>query len=265
MSSFRLRQTGFTLIEVTIVIVILGIVGSIGSSFIVSAMDSYRITEIRQRLTHRAGLTTEQMTRELRMALPNAVRIASSGNCIEFLPIVAGASYVEPLPTPDNGQAKVDSIGTSRFTVGIGTPVFAVVAPFSSEEVYTSAETSAIAAVGTLGASPYTAIPLAVAHRFIRNSIKQRIFLADNPVRFCVSDGVLMRYSDYGLLPLALSDGDPGGTADLMAHGVESIGSAFQLSPGSEDRNTTIIMNLRYSNASQTVDIRHQVGIKNVP
>lgn len=259
------RHYGFTLIEVIVVIVILSIVGSIGATFVVTAVDTYRVTEIRQTLTHRARVSTEQMSRELHMALPNAVRVSSSGNCIEFLPIVAGAHYLKPLPTSNNAQAKISSVDTTRFTVGLGTAEYVAVAPFASGEVFTNADPSAMSAAGALGAPPHTTIPLAGEHRFIRNSGRQRVYLTDSPVRFCVTEGTLMRYSDYGLITTPLLEGDPGGNAALMAHGVESLGSAFELSPGSEDRNTTVSINLRYTNASQAMEIRHQVGIKNVP
>lgn len=261
----RSRQCGFTLIEVIVVIVILSIVGSIGATFVVTAVDAYHITEIRQKLTHRARVSTEQMSRELHMALPNAVRISSSGNCIEFFPIVAGAHYLQPLPTIHNGQAKVSSIDTTRFTVGLGSAEYVAVAPFASGEVFTNADPSAISAAGALGVPPYTTIPLAGDHRFLRNSGQQRAYIIDNPVRFCVTQGTLVRYSDYGLDTAALLESDPGGDAALMAHSVQSLGTAFELSPGAEDRNTTIFINLRYTNASQSMDIRHQVGIKNVP
>jgi MSHA biogenesis protein MshO len=263
-SSFA-RQRGFTFFEMIAVMVILGIIGSIGSSFVVTSMNAYRTAEMHQRLKQRVGLTAEQMSRELRMAAPNAIRVSASGNCIEFMPIVAAALHLNLLPTPENGQPQTNTIGTSQFTLGMGTARYAVVAPYFPSEVYTSAVPSAIKAMAALAASPYTAVPLASNHQFLRNSPTQRVFVVDDPVRFCVAGDTLVRYSDYGLLTAALTDADPGGTSALMSHEVEAISTAFSLSPGSEENNVKVLINLRFRRDGQSLDLVHQVGVKNVP
>jgi MSHA biogenesis protein MshO len=259
------QQRGFTFFEMIAVMVILGIIGSIGSSFVVTSMNAYRTAEMHQRLKQRVGLTAEQMSRELRMAAPNTIRLSPSGNCIEFMPIVAAALYLNLLPTPENGQPQTNTIATSQFTLGLGTAKYAVVAPYFPSEVYTSALPSAIKAMAALAAPPYTAVPLASNHQFLRNSPTQRVYVVDDPVRFCVTNDTLVRYSDYGLLTGALSDADPGGTEALMSHEVDVIGSAFSLSPGSEENNVKVLINLSFRRDGQSLDLIHQVGVKNVP
>lgn len=259
------RRSGFTLIEVVVVVVIISIIGSIGSHFVVSALDSYRSTETRQKLTHRARLTVEQMGRELRAAVPNSARVSVSGNCIEFLPTVAATRYLHPLPTQNNGQAATSSVDTSGYDILLGQSKYLVVAPFSGGEVYTSVTPSAIASIASMGAAPTYTVTLAAAHTFMRNSMQQRVFIANDPVRFCVSGETLVRHSGYGLPTSALGDASPGGNTALMAHGVVAIGSAFTMSPGSEDRNTSVQLNLKFNHGGESVGMRHAVAIRNVP
>src|SRR5687768_10975121 len=109
------RHGGFTLVEMIFVVVILGIITSIGSSFVVSAVDSYRTAQVRNQLVQRGRLTLEQMSRELRMAIPNSVRVSASGLCAEFLPLVTAANYQSTLPDADNNRAPVSQISTGNF------------------------------------------------------------------------------------------------------------------------------------------------------
>ena len=76
-------RSAFSLLEVTIVITILGIVASLGSELIAEVYYSY----ILQRAEHRAALKTElaatQIVNRLRYAIPGTVYRKSSEGCVE--------------------------------------------------------------------------------------------------------------------------------------------------------------------------------------
>ncbi len=259
------RTLGFTLLEVVFVIVILGIVSSIGAGYLVSSVDAYRDAQARSVLVQRSRLTLEQIALQIRSAVPNSVRASSTGNCVEFLPVVVATNYHSPLPDVTNNKTLVNSIDTGTFNLGLGQPRFAIVAPMSASEVYSAAFPGVIVSVGTLNSSPASSIPLASNHRFLRNSKSRRIYIADYPKRICLMGSELYRYSQYGLLTSALTDGDPGGDSDLMAHNVAANGSLFTLSPGSENRNASLLMNVAFSSANDTLTMTHEVLIRNVP
>jgi MSHA biogenesis protein MshO len=262
---FRKNQAGFTLVEMIFVVVILGIIASIGSGFVVSAMDSYRAAQVRNQLVQRGRLTLEQMSRELRMAVPNSVRISASGLCMEFMPIITAANYQGTLPDADNNRAAVNQISTGNFAFTPALAKHVLVAPFSPADIYTNANPSARVGLGSLGSPPFVLLPLASSRVFLRNSLNRRLFVAADPVRFCVSGGNLLRYSSYGFSTSALGDGSPGGTGNLMAHSVAASGTAFQLSPGSQDRNMVVRMRLIFSNGSTSLQLHHQALVRNVP
>ncbi len=256
---------GFTLVELIAVIVILALISVVGTQFIVTSLQSYRQTESRGQLVQRGRVTLEQMSRQLRMAVPNSVRISSSGHCVEFLPLVAVTTYQGQVPDASNGKTAVAVLATAPFTRGPGQPVHAVISPYFAGEIYTAASPSARAGISSLGAAPHSLVTLSGSARFLRNSLNNRLYVADNPQRFCVTGGQLVRYRQYGLLSGALTDAPPGGSADLMALGVSTPTSAFALFPGSEVRRAGVAMDLRFTFNDQSVALQQQVFIRNVP
>lgn len=89
------RQTGFTLIEMIVVMVITGILAGMASVFIVGPVESYLDTVRRNTLTGTADLALQRMGRDLQRALPHSVRVTSSGGktYLEFLELRTGGSY----------------------------------------------------------------------------------------------------------------------------------------------------------------------------
>ena len=259
------QNKGFTLVELILVLVILSILAALGSKFLFTALNSYDQSQTRFKLIAKGRVSIEQITRQLRMAVPNSVRVSASNNCIEFLPIVAGANYEGELPDSNNLAPEISSIATSSFTLGLGTPAHVVVAPASSSEIYTNSSTASRVSLGGLGSSPYTAIPLASNHRFIQNSNNKRVYLASNPKRFCLSGGALIQYKNYGLITTGLSDTNPGGSTILMAQNVSTDGNVFTLSNGSVNRNISVNIALRFTQGTETIDLYQTVFIRNVP
>lgn len=84
-------QTGFTLIELLIVIVITGIISGITVVFLKIPVDQYIDITRRAAMTDIADTALQRMTRDLRTAVPNSVRL--SDNYLEFLPAKAGGRY----------------------------------------------------------------------------------------------------------------------------------------------------------------------------
>lgn len=99
----RLRQFGFTLIELVIVIIILGIVSGGIFGFLGTGTQIYVDVTERDQILSESRFLVERLNREIRYALPNSVRIidypesATEDNvishCLEFTPIEWSAFY----------------------------------------------------------------------------------------------------------------------------------------------------------------------------
>ena len=84
---------GFTLVELVIVISIMALVAVAVSRFISEPVAAYLATSRRAALVDGADTALHRLTREVRLALPNSVRVAGNGAAVEFLRVVTGGRY----------------------------------------------------------------------------------------------------------------------------------------------------------------------------
>lgn len=84
---------GFTLMEVVLVIVIVGLLAGILAPLISRPTEAYIAAVQRGDFVQRAQQALERISREIRLAVPNSVRIDGSGQVVEFLRSVDGGRY----------------------------------------------------------------------------------------------------------------------------------------------------------------------------
>jgi MSHA biogenesis protein MshO len=91
-----LRQRGFTLVEAVVVIVITGIIGAMVALFIRLPVQGYVDTTARAQLLDLADTTLQRMKRDIRLAVPNSVRVDTVDDVIylEFLQSKVGGRYL---------------------------------------------------------------------------------------------------------------------------------------------------------------------------
>jgi MSHA biogenesis protein MshO len=111
------QQTGFTLVEVILVMVITGIIGGMVAIFIRAPVQGYVDSARRAELTDIADTAERRIARDIRTAVPNSVRIpgscgtSSSATCVEFIPTKDGGRYRA------SGTGNVLSFGSSGSTI----------------------------------------------------------------------------------------------------------------------------------------------------
>lgn len=86
-------QSGFTLVEMIMVIVIAGILGSMVAVFLRAPVQQYLDTGRRADLTDIADLALRRMANDIRIAVPSSVRPTGTTTYIEFLPAKDGGRY----------------------------------------------------------------------------------------------------------------------------------------------------------------------------
>lgn len=251
------RVQGFTLIELIVVMVILGILASIGVGFVVKITDSYQTTQRRAVILNTARPALERMTRQLRDALPYSVRIVNSGNCVEFMPIAAGGNYLDQVPDQNNGAAATSSISVSPYVIDFGTPRHVTIGALSTAEIYGAGAQSR----ATYASGSSTTVVFTAAKQWLRNSINQRFYLLDDPQAFCVVGSELRAYEG---LDVNDSSVNLAATYALLSRSVTAT-TPFVLEVGSENRNTLLTMDITFAKDSESMQFVQGVMIRNVP
>lgn len=248
---------GFSLIELIVVIVILSILAVFGSQFVVTSTQNYEQTRTRALLVNTGRQALEQMTRQLRGALPYSVITTNDNTCIKFMPIANGGIYNGFAPDVSNQAPTNNSAAVTTFHDGIvfGEAYWVSVGAMSPGEIYTFVSPSSLASIL---ASPAATIS---TNRWLRNSINRRFYLLDNPKAFCVTGTQLRLYLNAGMSSTTV---DQSGASVLMASHVAAT-SSFDLTQGSENRQTVVLMNIDFTSGGETVNFQQQVMIRNVP
>ena len=120
----RRRQRGFTIIEAIVVMVIIGLIGSFIAVFVTVPVRSYVNAVARAEASDLADNAMRRLTRELRLALPNSVRVNAAGTHIEFIETKAGLRYLaeDDLNTPGGVHLDWNVAAATTFTVVGGIP-----------------------------------------------------------------------------------------------------------------------------------------------
>lgn len=99
-----MRKSGFTLVELVMVIAITGVLAASLVIFVPPAINSYADTRRRAEMTDMADVALRQIEQDIRRAVPNSV-ISHSAGCIQLVPAIAGGRY----------RMAADTTGTSAW------------------------------------------------------------------------------------------------------------------------------------------------------
>ncbi|MDO3388171.1 prepilin-type N-terminal cleavage/methylation domain-containing protein [Gilvimarinus sp. SDUM040013] len=248
------RAAGFTLIELVTVIIILSVIGVMGSQFIVNAAESYQISQSRARLAATGRQAIERMSRQIRGAMPYSLRVVNSGACLQFMPLAAGGFYLNPVPD----DSVIATVATSPFTIDFDSADYISIGALSPLEVYGAGPVS-LAAVTSTSATQVNFS----SHQWQRNSQSQRFYLVGNAQAFCLNAGELRFYDDIdptaGSVNLAAS-------YSLMArNAASSAASTFEISGNTAENNFRVSINLAFIEGAEQVDFFQEVSLRNVP
>ncbi|UCE30197.1 MAG: prepilin-type N-terminal cleavage/methylation domain-containing protein [Burkholderiales bacterium] len=268
---------GFTLIELIVVIVLLGIVGTLGAGFIARATEAYRASVTRAELSDQAVVAIRRLARDLAGSLPNSVRVtaADGGMYLEFVPVLGAGRYrafasVGAEPGGNNPLDFAASPPDASFQV-LGAPVdvpagsaLAIYNLGTAEaDVYAGNNRRATSSVGT-GLGTITFAP--AGRSFPIASPEQRFFVVATPVSyFCSGAGMLSRYATYGWSasqPTVGSGGLSAATVSRLASAVSAC--AFELDAGLANIGSVLIR-LTLARAGETVTLVQQVNLDATP
>ena len=134
-------ELGFTLVEMIVVITITGILGGIVAMFIRAPMQGYVDSARRAEMTDIADTALRRITRDLRLSLPNSVRVTQAG----------AVYYLEFIPTSGGGRYRVDPPG-NVLDFAVADTSFDVIGPMPT---FTAGDSVVVYNLGIAGASAY--------------------------------------------------------------------------------------------------------------
>lgn len=281
------RQDGITLVELVVVLLLVGTLAAISAVFIVDPFQGAVDMRRRAELVDEAQLALERMAQEIRVALPNSVRIGDDDGvfALELVSTRTGGRY-RRLPAPGGGGNPLDRAQSSdTFDVMGGLPDIGTVAtgPAGTDcaagngdcinifntgqqdfDVYEGDNIAKI--VGTTdnaGNDQMTYDNGGSVPAFNAHSPRQRFFVVDDVVSFVcdTNDDRLSRHAGYGLN--ATQAVPPGGTPQLMGRDVTACD--FTYSPGTSTRAGLVTLDITIERDGETVRLLKQVHVMNAP
>lgn len=277
MKNKRLYAQGFTLVEMVTVILILGILVVGVSSFIIFGTRIFVESSSVDQVLSQSRFAIERMTRELRSALPNSVRLNGNNltyQCVEFVPIEASTTYLA-MPIAPSAAALTGTVILDNVASKIAVNQYAWIYPLTDSDVYNSARQKRAQINSINTAANQVNLTFTASVRFAEASPRQRIYFASAPVSYCfekASSGnelILKRYTGYGLNASQPVPADMG-SGVLMAQGIanaltNSADLPLILTPSSLVNNAMVHLQPRFNVNGETFQYRHQVQVINVP
>ncbi|BEE01578.1 MULTISPECIES: PilW family protein [Aeromonas] len=271
---------GFTLIELVMVILLLGIMATFASQFIGIGSQIYGDASSREQLMSDARFAMERLNREVRNALPGSERIetldgswSDSGPCLRFWPISTSSRYIAlnrnvsgstttlelVMATP---ASAVDPFSPDASAVAVGDLLAVFPLPDANQPALSNGcEYGRCVARVTEVLAPVSGaqtLRYAATESLAGLSPGSRVYFAREQVRYCVQAGSMYRAS------MALN-----GTSAAMPLGILMADS---LRAGSFYREATAFnsegefgVRLVFERKGEAVTFNHKLGVFNVP
>ena len=254
------RARGFTLVELVMVILLLGVMATFSSQFIGIGTQIYGDASRREQLMSDARFALERLNRELRDAVPGSVRIEDEagnpldqGVCLRFWPIATASRYL--------GSAASGGLTIVEPEVLPREEDQAIVYPLADPVLNLEQgclHGNCVARVISVGSPVSGALPLTVDGAFTKESPGQRIYFSRQQVRYCVMNAALTRAS------AAIGTDFHGITPVLMAEHVRPAPYYFYREPAAFSQSE-VGLRMELEQRGERVLFNHKLETLNVP
>lgn len=251
---------GFTLVELVMVILLLGVMATFTSQFIGIGTQIYGDASRREQLMSDARFALERLNRELRDAVPGSVRIEDAagnpldqGACLRFWPIATASRYL--------GSAASGGLTIVEPEVLPREEDEAIIYPLADPALNLEQgclHGNCVARVISVGSPVSGALPLTVDDTFAKESPGQRIYFARQQVRYCVMNAALTRVS------AAIGTDFHESTPALMAEHVRPAPYYFYREPAAFSQSE-VGLRMELEQRGERVLFNHKLETLNVP
>ncbi len=258
-----MKIKGFTLTEMVVTIVVMGIVFIGTGSYIKYSMSGYVESVARQRLQNQARFVIEKISREIRHAVPNsfATAVDSDGDkCLSFHPIdIAG--FYDRNDVNNTVRFVVNNQG-ARLTTQQASNSRLAINPSQPADLVSGAQSISLAAcrnsaagcteedVSSAGTGVYSYI---LSDSFSSYSIANRYFIYSNQVQYCISEA--------GDITKSVGSG----AKVRVGTDLDYANSSFNFVQVTLQRGGLVHMDLLFVNNGETSLYSHDVQVLNVP
>jgi len=286
------HQSGFTLVEIIIVISIMGIIGGLSALIIGRSLDSYAALERREDLQSSVRLAVERISRELRHALPHSICVHDGTSCVStaknrfyFVPVKAMGRYqdrpgVYTAPPPiQRDRLPVSPLSRDRFDVlstNAANPLTAaandwvVVYNINNSDIYTGINNvrkrlTVIVQKDIQNDGDATnnidQIQFGTNVSFANHSPSRRFFIIDNTRQATLF--YLNGTNLYRDTTLFAAPNTPTGNTRLLMENVQSC--TFTYTPGSQQRAGLLRIDITVAQQGEKIQVIHEAHVYNTP
>lgn len=293
----RRQIAGFTLVELVMVIAIAAVVAVMVGSVLSRPLDGFVAQSRRAELVDLAATSLNRIARDVRLAVPNSLRVSADGQALELLLIHSAARY-RPNRVGSDGlrfsSAAAGSCGSTTvdgacnnfqvldatlnpaganwlvlYNVGAesgGSPVPGanVWAPANPGVITTSGMT-----ISAQSGAPAGEQLIALGNlpggefRFAFASPQRRIYLAERVVGYRCQGGRLLRYSYTAINSAIPASPPPGSNPQPLATQITACNFTYQA--GTTQRAGLLSMGLTISEEGENLELLQQVHVDNAP
>ena len=284
--SIAKKTSGFTLLELIIVIIILGVMSVGITGFITLSTQTYLNVSERDELLSSARFAVERLNREVRDAAPNSVRVANGlgWHCLEFIPIVGSTTYIDIPDTSEEANNNLQVIpfldkNGHDYECGNGSTCrdLVTVYPLDSTDIYKNVYTNqqdtgkvfwlnSTSIVDTNTWQLTLNSPLGV--QFDEHSPTERLYILGSPVSYCTHDiRGLWRFDNYIVTE---NQKTPPRVADrsLMAENLVAFNAltpVFNVAGATLQRNAIVSIRLNFVRDGENIFFQNEIHINNIP
>jgi len=287
--------SGFTLIELIMVMVLIGALSSVASIIIIGPIEGFVDQGRRAELVDIAETALQRMTREIHDALPNSVRLSSGGGrfAIEYMSTLTGGRYRALQATGGPSNKLNFNINNDSFDVLGGLSDFGLIdtagggrasclnntadclviyntgTSATDFNAYNGDNIAAITAVSNVSMTfDNSDVP---AWSFPAASPSGRFFVVDTPVSFICDSatGELLMYQDYDISAVQpVAAGSFGVAGSVLADQVSDCGvNSFLYNAGAGLRYGLVVIRLTVTatGTTESISLQQQVHVLNAP
>lgn len=292
----RSASGGFTLVEMIMVMVILGVISAMLAVFISTPVKGYIDSVRRAELVDTADTALRRIGRDVRRAVPNSVRVAGAcggADCyLEFLPTTSGGRY----RAAGEGTTHCDAAATTRHDTlyfDAADTCFEILGP---QLTFTNNDQIVVGNWGNPGSDAYQgntadthvrrayAGTTGVARAFVTLTSANRLPLESPSKRFQVvagaelavtyacetvgttagtGTGTLTRYWGYGIADTQPTAFTTGGSARI-AENLSACNIVYNTNPA-YTRNGLVQIVVAITRDDETINLYHEIHVDNLP